>query len=105
MKLGLGLYGNMLNAENFRFAKQAGASHIVAHIVGNFNKDRAKTTSGLVVALPLSPPALVVVLEPLSSSLLEQLASTSANAAKRSKSLLQDRCFTGVLLGSRERSI
>ena len=46
MKLGLGLYGNMLNAENFRFAKQAGASHIVAHIVGNFNKDRAKTTSG-----------------------------------------------------------
>ena len=46
MKPGLGLYGNMLTSENFRFAKQAGASHIVAHIVGNFNKDRAKTTSG-----------------------------------------------------------
>jgi len=37
MKLGLGLYGNMLNADNFRFAKQAGASHIVAHLVGHFN--------------------------------------------------------------------
>lgn len=46
MKLGLGLYGNMLTANNFRFAKQAGATHIVAHIVGNFNKDRQRTTSG-----------------------------------------------------------
>ncbi len=46
MKIGLGLYGNMLTADNFRFAKQAGASHIVAHIVGNFNKNRATTTSG-----------------------------------------------------------
>jgi mannonate dehydratase len=46
MKLGLGLYGNMLTSENFRFAKQAGASHIVAHIVGNFNKPRDRTTAG-----------------------------------------------------------
>ncbi len=46
MKIGLGLYGNMLNSEHFRFAKQAGASHIVAHIVGNFNKKGATTTSG-----------------------------------------------------------
>jgi mannonate dehydratase len=38
MKLGLGLYGNMLDAEHFRFAKQAGATHIVAHIVGHFIK-------------------------------------------------------------------
>ncbi len=38
MKLGLGLYGNMLTADNFRFAKQAGATHIVAHIVGHFKK-------------------------------------------------------------------
>jgi mannonate dehydratase len=38
MKLGLGLYGDMLNADNFRFAKQCGATHIVAHIVGHFKK-------------------------------------------------------------------
>ena len=31
MKLGLGLYRHMLTADNFRFAKQAGATHIVAH--------------------------------------------------------------------------
>src|SRR5688572_28104762 len=31
MKLGLGLYRNMLTPENFRFARQAGATHIVAH--------------------------------------------------------------------------
>ena len=31
MKLGLGLYRNMLTRENFRFARQAGATHIVAH--------------------------------------------------------------------------
>lgn len=36
MKLGLGLYKHMLNEENFRFAKQAGASHIVAHFVDYF---------------------------------------------------------------------
>ncbi len=46
MKLGLGLYGTMLTEENFRFAKQAGATHIVAHIVGNFNKPGQRTTSG-----------------------------------------------------------
>lgn len=32
MKLGLGLYAPMLTTDNFRFAKQAGATHIVAHI-------------------------------------------------------------------------
>lgn len=32
MKLGLGLYDNMLTAANFRFAKQAGANYVVAHI-------------------------------------------------------------------------
>ena len=45
MKLGLGLYGNMLNQQNFRFAKQAGATHIVAHLVGNFNTDDAKNAT------------------------------------------------------------
>lgn len=34
MKLGLGLYPRLLTAENFRFAKQAGASHIVLHLPG-----------------------------------------------------------------------
>jgi mannonate dehydratase len=37
MKLGLGLYRHMLTTENFRFAKQAGATHIVAHLVDYFN--------------------------------------------------------------------
>lgn len=41
MKLGLGLYDNMLTAENFRFAKQAGASHVVAHIPGLLPKAKA----------------------------------------------------------------
>jgi len=39
MKLGLGLYGAMLNQEHYRFAKQAGATHIVAHVVGYFKKE------------------------------------------------------------------
>jgi len=41
MKLGLGLYDNMLTAENFRFAKQAGANYIVAHIPGLLPKAKA----------------------------------------------------------------
>jgi mannonate dehydratase len=36
MKLGLGLYRHLLNPENFRFARQAGATHIVAHLVDYF---------------------------------------------------------------------
>ncbi len=36
MKLGLGLYRHMLTPDNFRFAKQAGATHIVAHWVDYF---------------------------------------------------------------------
>ena len=36
MKLGLGLYRHMLTAENFRFAHQAGATHVVAHLVDYF---------------------------------------------------------------------
>ena len=38
MKLGLGLYRHMLTPENFRFARQAGATHIVAHWVDYFSK-------------------------------------------------------------------
>jgi mannonate dehydratase len=36
MKLGLGLYRRMLNPESFRFAKQCGCTHIVAHLVNVF---------------------------------------------------------------------
>ena len=36
MKLGLGLYRHMLTRENFAFAQQAGATHIVAHLVDYF---------------------------------------------------------------------
>ncbi len=36
MKLGLGLYRHMLTPENFSFARQAGATHIVAHLVDYF---------------------------------------------------------------------
>ncbi len=36
MKLGLGLYKHNLTRENFDFAKQAGATHIVAHLVDYF---------------------------------------------------------------------
>ncbi|MEI8039026.1 MAG: mannonate dehydratase [Verrucomicrobiota bacterium] len=36
MKLGLGLYRHMLTPENFAFARQAGATHIIAHLVDYF---------------------------------------------------------------------
>ncbi len=38
MKLGFGLYRHMLDREHLRFAKQAGATHIVAHLVDYFNQ-------------------------------------------------------------------
>jgi mannonate dehydratase len=37
MKLGLGLYRHMLTRENYQFARQAGATHIVAHLVDYFH--------------------------------------------------------------------
>ncbi len=36
MKLGLGLYRHLLKRENFQFARQVGATHIVAHLVDYF---------------------------------------------------------------------
>jgi mannonate dehydratase len=36
MKLGLGLYRHLLTRENYQFARQAGATHIVAHLVDYF---------------------------------------------------------------------
>jgi mannonate dehydratase len=46
MKLGLGLYRRMLTAENFRFARQAGCTHIVAHLVDYFQENRIHGTDG-----------------------------------------------------------
>ena len=37
MKLGLGLYRDRLTTDNFRFAKQAGCTHIVVHLVDYYN--------------------------------------------------------------------
>ena len=39
MKLGLGLYRHLLTRENFRFARQCGATHLVAHLVDYFRGD------------------------------------------------------------------
>ncbi|MFD0618622.1 mannonate dehydratase [Paenibacillus sp. GCM10027629] len=36
MKLGIGLYRSMLTKEYYRFAKQAGCTHIIAHLVDYF---------------------------------------------------------------------
>src|SRR5438093_19088 len=44
MKLGLGLYRRMLTRENFRFARQAGCMHIVAHLVDYFRDARLHGT-------------------------------------------------------------
>ena len=41
MKLGLGLYRHMLNNEHYAFAKQAGCTHIVAHLVDYFRDGTA----------------------------------------------------------------
>ena len=38
MKLGLGLYRHMLTAENYRFAKQCGCTHLVVHYVDYFKQ-------------------------------------------------------------------
>jgi mannonate dehydratase len=38
MKLGLGLYRHMLTPENYRFAKQCGCTHIIAHLVDYFHQ-------------------------------------------------------------------
>ncbi|HUZ47527.1 MAG TPA: mannonate dehydratase [Terriglobia bacterium] len=46
MKLGLGLYRHMLTPDNFRFARQAGATHIVAHWVDYWGQDKIPSTDG-----------------------------------------------------------
>ncbi len=42
MKLGLGLYRALLNRETLRFARQAGVTHIVAHLPGHFVRGVSK---------------------------------------------------------------
>lgn len=46
MKLGLGLYRRMLTPDNFRFARQAGCTHIVAHLTDYFRENRVHGTDG-----------------------------------------------------------
>ena len=38
MELGLGLYRHMLTSEHYAFARQAGCSHVVVHLVDYFNR-------------------------------------------------------------------
>jgi mannonate dehydratase len=43
MKLGLGLYRHQLNAEHYRFARQCGCTHVVAHLVDYFRSSRSNS--------------------------------------------------------------
>lgn len=57
MKLGLGLYRAMLTAENFRFARQAGATHIVAHLTDYFRDNESLSTASAGDAWGVADPA------------------------------------------------
>ncbi len=46
MKLGLGLYRHQLNAENYRFARQCGCTHLVIHLVDYFRSSRLRGDDG-----------------------------------------------------------
>lgn len=46
MKLGLGLYRSLINDENLRFARQAGATHVVVHLVDYFKGASPQLQSG-----------------------------------------------------------
>ena len=46
MKIGFGLYRNSLNNENYKFAKQIGATHIVAHLTNYFSGSNPEISSG-----------------------------------------------------------
>src|SRR6201996_5123222 len=41
MKIGLGLYRHMLSRDNYDFARQAGCTHIVIHLVDYFRQSSA----------------------------------------------------------------
>ena len=61
MKIGLGLYREQLTPDNYRFALQAGATHIVAHLTNYFagripaNGQRAPAIAAELYAGPFSP--------------------------------------------------
>jgi mannonate dehydratase len=44
MKLGLGLYKHMLTADNFAFARQCGATHLVIHLVDYFHQGKGNSS-------------------------------------------------------------
>lgn len=46
MKIGLGLYRSSLTNENFSFAKQAGATHVVAHLTDYFGERNPSLSAG-----------------------------------------------------------
>lgn len=46
MKIGLGLYREQLTPDNFQFAQQAGATHVVAHLTNYFAGKDPKIDSG-----------------------------------------------------------
>lgn len=46
MKLGLGLYRGLLTEDNFNFAKQAGVTHLVVHLVDYFKGANPTLSSG-----------------------------------------------------------
>jgi len=46
MKLGLGLYRGLLSEDNFAFARQAGVTHLVVHLVDYFKGGNPELTSG-----------------------------------------------------------
>lgn len=45
MKLGIGLYKNMLNKENYCFARQCGCTHVVAHLANYYVQSIVPTTN------------------------------------------------------------
>ena len=49
MKIGIGLYRHMLARDYYDFARQAGCTHVVVHLVDYFNQ-------GLSTLATISPP-------------------------------------------------
>ena len=47
MKIGFGLYRNSLNANNYKFVNQIGATHIVAHLTNYFSGNNPTISSGV----------------------------------------------------------
>ena len=46
MKIGFGLYRNLLNKDNYKFVNQIGATHIVAHLTNYFSGSNPTISSG-----------------------------------------------------------